>query len=52
VALAYNVLTTPRQHLADAMEAAGFTVLPQVEGLEHRVDQSILRDVLVAKKAK
>ena len=52
VALAYNALTTPRHQLAQAMEAAGFTVLPQVEGLEHRVDQSILRDVLVAKKAK
>lgn len=52
VALAYNVLTTPRHQLTEAMEAAGFTVLPQVEGLEHRVDQSILRDVLVAKKAK
>jgi len=52
VALAYNVLTTPRHQLAEAMEAAGFTVLPQVEGLEHRVDQSILRDVLVAQKAK
>ena len=52
VALAYNVLTTPRHQLAQAMEAAGFTVLPQVEGLEHRVDQAILRDVLVAKKAK
>ena len=38
--------------LASRLEAAGFTVLPQVEGLEHRVDQSILRDVLVAKKAK
>ncbi len=50
VALAYNSLTTPRHQLAEAMEAAGFTVLPQVEGLEHRVDQAILRDVLVAKK--
>lgn len=50
VALAYNVLTTPRHQLAEALEGAGFTVLPQVEGLEHRVDQAILRDVLVAKK--
>ena len=50
VALAYNSLTTPRHQLAEAMEAAGFTVLPQAEGLEHRVDQAILRDVLVAKK--
>ncbi len=49
VALAYNSLTTPRHQLAQAMEAAGFTVLPQIEGLEHRVDQAILRDVLVAK---
>ena len=52
VALAYNSLTTPRHQLAQAMEAAGFEVLPQVEGLEHRVDQSILRDVLVARKPK
>ena len=50
VALAYNSLTTPRHQLAEAMEAVGFTVLPQVEGLEHRVDQAILRDVLVARK--
>ncbi len=50
LALAYNALTTPRQQLADALEQAGFTVLPQQEGLEHRVDQSILRDVLVAVK--
>ena len=47
---AYNSLTTPRHQLAEAMEAAGFTVLPQAEGLEHRVDQAILRDVLVARK--
>ena len=52
VALAYNSLTTPRHQLAAAMEQAGFEVLPQVEGLEHRVDQSILRDVLVARKPK
>ena len=52
VALAYNSLTTPRHQLAQAMEQAGFEVLPQVEGLEHRVDQSILRDVLVARKPK
>ncbi len=49
VALAYNSLTTPRHQLAQAMEQAGFTVLPQIEGLEHRVDQAILRDVLIAK---
>lgn len=52
VALAYNVLTTPRHQLAQAMEQAGFEVLPQVEGLEHRVDQAILRDVLVSRKPK
>lgn len=50
VALAYNSLTTPRHRLAQAMEEAGFAVLPQLEGLEHRVDQAILRDVLVACK--
>ena len=52
VAMAYNSMTTPRHQLAQAMEQAGFEVLPQVEGLEHRVDQSILRDVLVARKPK
>ena len=36
----------------NVLEQAGFEVLPQVEGLEHRVDQSILRDVLVARKPK
>lgn len=51
-ALAYNSLTTPRNRLADALERAGFEVLPQVEGLEHRVDQSILRDVFLARKPK
>ena len=45
-------MTTPRHQLAAAMEQAGFEVLPQVDGLEHRVDQSILRDVLVARKPK
>lgn len=49
-ALAYNRLTTPRERLAAALEQAGFAVLPPVEGLEHRVDQAILRDVLVARK--
>ena len=52
VALAYNVLTTPRQQLVQAMEGAGFSVLPRTEGLEHRVDQAILRDVLTAYKPK
>lgn len=49
-ALAYNRLTTPREQLAAAMEKAGFTVLPPLEGLEHRVDQAIVRDVLMASK--
>lgn len=47
-ALAYNRLITPRDRLAAAMEQAGFAVLPPLEGLEHRVDQAIVRDVLVA----
>lgn len=51
-ALAFNRLTTPREQLAEAMETAGFLVLPPLAGLEHRVDQAILRDVLVAKKPK
>lgn len=49
-AFAYNTLTTPREKLAGALERAGFSVLPREEGLLHRVDQAILRDVLVARK--
>lgn len=49
-ALAYNGLTTPRDRLAQAMEQAGFAVLPREEGLLHRVDQAIERDVLLARK--
>ncbi len=51
-ALAYNTLTTPREALADAMEAAGFAVLPAAAELEHRVDQAISRDILLARKPK
>lgn len=51
-ALAYNSLTTRREALAQGLEKAGFQVLPPLSGLEHRVDQSILRDVIVAKKPK
>ena len=49
-ALAYNVHTTPREKLAHAMAQAGFSVLPPIEGMAHRVDQAILRDVLLARK--
>lgn len=51
-ALSYNSHTTRRDKLQKGLEQAGFQVLPQMPGLEHRVDQSILRDVIVAKKPK
>ena len=50
--LAWNTLTLPRERLASMVTAAGLTVLDEqpYAGLEHRVDSSILRDVLVATK--
>jgi tRNA G10 N-methylase Trm11 len=48
--LAWNTLTLPRERLVSLVAAAGLTVLdqPPYAGLEHRVDSSILRDVVVA----
>lgn len=50
LALAYNRHTTRRDALERALRMAGFAVLPPIPGLEHRVDQAILRDVLQAQK--
>ncbi len=50
--LSWNTLSLPRERLLELVSAAGLTVLddPPYAGLEHRVDSSILRDVLVATK--
>lgn len=50
--LAWNTLSLPRERLAALVTAAGLTVLDDAPyaGLEHRVDSSILRDVVVATK--
>lgn len=51
--LSWNTLTLPRERLVALVADAGLEVLdePPYVGLEHRVDSSILRDVLVATKA-
>lgn len=46
--LAWNLRTLPREELARAVEAAGFTVVEHPESFEHVVDRSITRDMLVA----
>lgn len=50
--LAWNTLSLPRERLVSLVTAAGLTVLDDAPyaGLEHRVDSSILRDVVVATK--
>jgi hypothetical protein len=50
--LAWNTLTLPRERLVSLVTSAGLTVLDDAPyaGLEHRVDSSILRDVVVATK--
>lgn len=50
--LAWNTLSLPRERLVAQLSAAGLTVLDDAPyaGLEHRVDSSILRDVVVATK--
>lgn len=50
--LAYNSLTTPRQALEAAMTRHGLTLVdgPGYQGYAHRVDQSIDRDLLIARK--
>lgn len=50
--LAWNTLSLPRERLVPLVSAAGLTVLDDAPyvGLEHRVDSSIHRDVVVATK--
>jgi SAM-dependent methyltransferase len=50
--ISWNTYVAPRAELADLLSANGFTVLdsPGYRGFEHRVDQSIIRDLLVARK--
>lgn len=52
LALAWNSLSTPRKDLEAVVQASGLEVLREgpYSQLEHRVDQSIRRDVLVARK--
>jgi hypothetical protein len=50
--VAWNTAVTDRAHMAAVVTEAGLTV-PDDEpyrGFEHRVDQAIVRDVLVARK--
>lgn len=50
--IAWNTNVADRPELADLLTGAGLTVLDTdpYRGFEHRVDQSIVRDVLVAQK--
>ncbi len=52
VALAWNVNVLPRPAAEQLLEEAGFTVLHggAYDRFQHRVDQAILRDVILAKK--
>lgn len=50
--LAWNVRVAPRARVAELLEFAGLTVLdgPGYDDLQHRVDRSITRDVIVARR--
>ncbi len=50
--IAWNVHVAKREKLAEALARAGLEVCdsPAYRGFEHRVDQAILRDVVVARK--
>ncbi len=52
ISVAWNVNVLDRFHAAKIFEKHGFTVLREgvYETFEHRVDQAILRDILLAKK--
>ncbi|MDG1570869.1 hypothetical protein OZ410_00965 [Robiginitalea sp. M366] len=52
IALSWNTLVTPRKALEAELETAGLVVLrePPYDTLVHRVDQSIVRDVVLARK--
>ena len=51
-ALAWNVNVLPRGAVEQLLEDAGFTVLRggAYDRFQHRVDQAILRDVVISKK--
>lgn len=53
IGLAWNVRVAPRADVASALERAGLTVLggPGYDDFAHKVDRSITRDVVVARKA-
>ncbi|WP_026422556.1 TRM11 family SAM-dependent methyltransferase [Actinokineospora inagensis] len=53
MALSWNTNVIPRTALVDALAAAGLTPLDEGAylGFAHRVDQAIVRDVVVARKA-
>ncbi|MDF0528695.1 SAM-dependent methyltransferase [Tsukamurella sp. 8F] len=50
--LSWNTLVAPRADVAAALDGAGLDVLsgPGYDGFAHRVDRSILRDLMVARK--
>lgn len=52
IALAWNTFVLPKADLASVLEKGGLCVLldPPYDQLEHRVDQAIRRDVIVAVK--
>ncbi|GAA5181823.1 SAM-dependent methyltransferase [Rugosimonospora acidiphila] len=52
IGLAWNTYLAPRPDVAGILADNGLTVLdgPGYDDLEHRVDQAIIRDVLVARK--
>jgi hypothetical protein len=52
VGLAWNTYLAPRSDVADILADSGLRVLdgPGYNDLEHRVDQAIIRDVVVARK--
>lgn len=53
LALSWNLPTLPREKMLSALTAAGLSPLcdPPYEGLSHRVDASITRDAVFARKA-
>ena len=52
IGLAFNTHTAKRAEVAEILVGSGLTVLdgPGYDDLEHRVDQAILRDVIVARR--
>ncbi|GAA0800821.1 TRM11 family SAM-dependent methyltransferase [Spirilliplanes yamanashiensis] len=48
--LSFNTRVSPRDEVAELVEESGLTVADDVTGFLHRVDQTVERDVLVARK--